>query len=124
MPRRTMSSVARPSMRWPAKRISPWVRTMPQSARSVVVLPAPLAPSSVVIVPSSMEKLMPCSTRVWPYEACKAAASRKAMLGGAPQVGLDEFGMLLNLRGCPFGDLLAEIQRHDAIRNAHHQAHV
>src|SRR3989449_11188606 len=44
MPSRTRSSVARPLMRCPAKRISPAVRTMPHTARSVVVLPAPLAP--------------------------------------------------------------------------------
>ena len=56
------------------KRTSPCGRTMPQSARSVVVLPAPLAPSRVVIEPSSMLKLMPCSTRVVPVgSACSAS---------------------------------------------------
>ena len=42
-----MSSVAQPAIASPSKRISPLVRTMPQSARSTVVLPAPLAPSRV-----------------------------------------------------------------------------
>ena len=65
-PMRTMSSVARPSMRSPAKRTSPSVRTIAQSARRVVVLPAPLAPSSAVIELSCNAKSMPCSTRVWP----------------------------------------------------------
>ena len=52
-PRRTMSSVCRPSIGWPAKTISPAVRTrMLQIARRIVVLPAPLAPSSVVMPPS------------------------------------------------------------------------
>ena len=46
----------------PSKRISPRVRTMPHSARSVVVLPAPLAPSSVVTPPSSTAKSSPNST--------------------------------------------------------------
>ena len=65
-PRRTMSSVARPEMRSPAKNTSPLVRTMPQRARKVVVLPAPLAPSSAVMVPSAMVKSRPCSTSVGP----------------------------------------------------------
>jgi hypothetical protein len=61
-----MSSVARPSMRSPSSRISPSVFTMAHSARKVVVLPAPLAPSSAVIEPFSSAKSMPCSTRVCP----------------------------------------------------------
>ena len=40
-----MSSVARPAIERPAKAISPLARIMPHSARRVVVLPAPLAPS-------------------------------------------------------------------------------
>ena len=61
-----LTAVARPWMGLPAKRTSPVVGTRPQTARSVVVLPAPLAPSSVVIVPSSRLKLMPCKTGVGP----------------------------------------------------------
>jgi hypothetical protein len=61
-----MSSVARPSMRSPAKCTSPSVRTIAQSARSVVVLPAPFAPSNAVIELSSSAKSMPWSTRVCP----------------------------------------------------------
>ena len=38
MPSRMTSSVARPSIRRPPKRISPLVFTMPHTARSVVVL--------------------------------------------------------------------------------------
>ena len=48
-----MSSVARPPIDLPSKRISPFVWHMPESERSVVVLPAPFAPSSVVMPPSS-----------------------------------------------------------------------
>ncbi len=45
---------------------SPVVRTMPQTERSVVVLPAPLAPSSVVMPPSAIDRSSPCSTCVAP----------------------------------------------------------
>jgi hypothetical protein len=66
MPSRTMSSVARRSSDWPSKRTLPAVRTIRQIARSVVVFPAPLAPSMVVIPPDAMEKLTPCSAVVRP----------------------------------------------------------
>ena len=52
-----MSSVARPPIDLPSKRISPSVRHMPESERRVVVLPAPFAPSSVVMPPSSTLEL-------------------------------------------------------------------
>ena len=61
-----MSSVALPVIGSPSKRIAPSVRTMPHSERSVVVLPAPLAPSSVVMPPCSSAKLTPCSACVCP----------------------------------------------------------
>ena len=54
-----MSSVIQPRIGRPSKRISPCVGIMPQSARSVVVLPAPFAPRSVVTPPSSMREVEP-----------------------------------------------------------------
>jgi len=44
----------------------PLVRTTWHNARSVVVLPAPLAPRMVVIWPASIAKSMPNSTCVAP----------------------------------------------------------
>ena len=59
-------------MSWPSKRIVP-VRLpmMPITDFSVVVLPAPLRPSSVTTSPACTLKLMPC--RMWdsPYQACR-----------------------------------------------------
>jgi hypothetical protein len=67
MPKRTMSSVAMPSMRRSSKRISPLSRTiMLQSARKVVVLPAPLAPSRVTMPPLGTMRSIACSTLVGP----------------------------------------------------------
>ncbi len=57
-PRRTIDAADRPSMRSPARRIDPaltrprWTGSSPVTARSNVVLPAPLAPSSATIEPS------------------------------------------------------------------------
>ena len=47
----------------PAKRISPLTGAIrPDIARSVVVLPAPLEPSSVTISPSSTDRSSPFNT--------------------------------------------------------------
>ena len=63
---RTISSVAMPLMSLPSNRTEPSVRTMLQMARSVVVLPAPLAPSRVVMPPASIAKPTSYSDWVWP----------------------------------------------------------
>ena len=47
-----MFSVERPASALPSNSIAPVERIMLQIARKVVVLPAPLAPSSVVMLPS------------------------------------------------------------------------
>ena len=65
-PRRTMSAVRCPASSSPASRTEPSVDTMAHSARSVVVLPAPLAPKITAICPSATEKSMPCSTWMSP----------------------------------------------------------
>src|ERR671919_205454 len=85
-------------MRLPEKRICPAVVfTMPHTARSVVVLPAPLAPRMVVMPPASTAKSTPCRTRVQPY----CAMSRRAL-----------------------GDLPAEVEDHDLVRDLHDESHV
>src|SRR5712691_11757691 len=114
MPRRTMSSVARPAIEWPSKWTSPLVRSMPESARRVVVLPAPLAPSSVVIAPASSRK-----RRRGP--ALRGASWSFVDL---PKVGANDVGIVLHRLGRAFGDLAAEIERHDLVGNGHDEAHV
>src|SRR5277367_3959532 len=122
-----MSSVALPSMRSSPSRISPVVRTIPQIARSVVVLPAPLAPSSAVTPPASTAKSMPCSTRVSPYPAWSPRASSNAdmlLLVRLTKIRPDHFGFVTHLIRCPIGDLQAELQRHHLVGHTHHQVHV
>ena len=103
----------------------PASRIMPQSARSVVVLPAPFAPSSVVTPPSSIAKSRPCS----------AARRRRRR---AESAHLERARSLRRLRDRPrspparrctsarraLGDLAAEIQRHDLVGDRHDEAHV
>src|SRR5213593_4228060 len=67
IPRRTMRSVVSVSRRWPLKRTVPRRgRTVPRIVRSVVVLPAPLAPMSVTISPGATDSEMPRSARMLP----------------------------------------------------------
>src|SRR6185437_15203831 len=97
---------------------------MPQIALSVVVLPAPLAPSRVVTSPSSTTKLMPCRTFVCPYAALRSTTSSSAGIFGLPEIGADHLRLVAHLLRRAVGDLLAELQRHHLVRYAHHQAHV
>src|SRR6266852_4968977 len=128
MPARTRSSGARPSMRRPSKCTVPSVLTSPDTARSVVVLPAPLAPRIVVMPPSSTAKLTPCSTRVQPYRACRSTAVSSADMSGrgpvGAQVGADDVGVLLDHGRWALGDLPAEVEDDDAVGDLHDEAHV
>src|SRR5262249_7014150 len=126
-PRCTMSSVALPSIRSSPSRISPLVRTMPQIARNVVVLPAPLAPSNAVTPPCSTAKSIPCSTRVSPYPACSERASSNAgmqLLLRLAEIGADHLRFAADLVGRTVGDLQSKLQRHHLVGHAHHKVHV
>ena len=50
----------------PPNETRPVLRTSPETARSVVVLPAPFAPSSARLEPSSRRNDTPCSAFVSP----------------------------------------------------------
>ena len=67
MPSRTMASGPRPAIDLPSNRISPAAGfARPEIARSVVDLPAPLAPSSVTTCPSSTLSETPRSASISP----------------------------------------------------------
>ena len=68
----------------PSKRTEPvrWP-TMPMIDFSVVVLPAPLRPSSVTTSPGSTSKLTPCSTWDSPYQACRSFDREQGRDAGA-----------------------------------------
>ena len=126
-PSRTMSSVAQPEMRLPSKRMSPPVRTMPHSARSTVVLPAPLAPSRVRIMPlveaetDAVQRLVLAVQGVEPLDL--EHHGRGSSRPGA-EIGADHLFVLLHLGRRALGDLAAEIERDDLVRDRHHQVHV
>ena len=92
-----------PTSCWPSNSALPPVRTIWQIARSVVVLPAPLAPRMAVMRPGSRPKLDAVQHLRWrrrQREACRPPAGLGT--GTRSQVGLDHVGMVLDvLAGCP-----------------------
>src|SRR5439155_25821651 len=111
---------------------------MPQTARSVVVLPAPLAPRMAVMPPASTVKPKPWRTLVAPYCASRFSASSSVGTSSrlppqflaspsqflASKVGLDHVGVALDLGGRALGDLPAEVEPDHPVRHLHHEAHV
>ena len=79
-PERATDSGPAPRSRLPPTITSPLRRTMPETARSVVVLPAPFAPSSATISPSSTVKETPCSAATCPYLAETSLSSRSGAI--------------------------------------------
>src|SRR5215471_12774042 len=124
MPSRATSSGERWLMTCPSKRtLPPVLRTVPEMARRVVVLPAPLAPSRATIVPSSTFSDTPCSALTEPYDAWTSVSSSSA-IGLSPQVRVDDRLVLAHLARGALGDLLAEVQHHHPVGDAHDQVHV
>src|SRR5512132_2160307 len=93
--------------------------TMPMMDLSVVVLPAPLRPSSVATSPPRTSKSTPCRMCDSPYHACRAATSRRTAPAGClsgtvavvtasgmrgPHVSLDHDGVLGDGLVISFGD--------------------
>src|ERR1700677_3227433 len=70
-PKRAMRSEARPTVSLPSNFADPLrLPTMPMIDLSVVVLPAPLRPSSVTTSPRRTSKSTPCRMCDSPYQAC------------------------------------------------------
>src|SRR5690606_39835100 len=98
----------------------------PDKARRVVVLPAPLAPSSTQISPLSTVKEMPLTASTWPYATARFSTSSSAIfiILVAAQVRFDDPGVLLDFCGRAFRDLLPVVQHRDAVGHFHYQVHI
>ena len=100
-------------------------------ARRVVVLPAPLAPSSATTSPSpTARSRLPHHRGVLvaggePLDAEGRAAHPLHDLGGrAAQVGLDHARIAAHFGGRTGRDQLAELEHEDLVADAQHEAHV
>src|SRR5438128_8297050 len=118
-PRSTMREGARPVMGSPSNLTEPSrIGSRLETARSAVVLPAPLAPTSETIWPWPTRRLTSCSTRASPYATERFCTSSKRV--GLAQVRLDHARVVDEaLRGA-LGDDLAVVQHHDPRGEAHH----
>src|SRR3989442_10925211 len=89
--------------------------TIPMIDFSVVVLPAPLRPSSVTTSPSRTSKSMPCRMCDSPYQALSPLTS--STLGmSCPQIRLNHARILGHGGVVAFGEDLAALEHGDAIR--------
>src|SRR4051812_1683106 len=75
-PRRAIDSGVRRKTFAPSSSTSPLVLTVPETARRVVVLPAPFAPRIATKSPSSIARLTSWRARISPYRACTPRSSR------------------------------------------------
>src|SRR6478609_7339883 len=117
MPSRTIASAGALVMSLPSNTIEPERSIIPETARMVVVLPAPLAPSTTTTSPPPTVRSISWSTLTAPYPARTPLSSSREVirsLAGA-EVGLDHLGVLLHVSGHPIGDLAAELHRHHAV---------
>src|SRR3979411_393701 len=97
----------------PPKRTCPALTgSNPDSARSMVVLPAPLGPSSATTSPGDTVKSIPCSTRILPYpDSSRPTASS----GSGTEVSTDHLLVDANLGRRFGGQDAAEIEHGDPI---------
>src|SRR3954454_11474992 len=114
-------------------------RTKPLMVRSKVVLPAPLAPSTAVMVPGATCRETPSRARTAPYvvttsvtaspSAIAASATDTAHLPGLlvdvlPQIRLQHLGVVLDLVRRAGSDDAAEVEDDDPVAHLHHEVHV
>src|SRR6187200_1929860 len=79
MPRRTIASAGALVMSLPSNTIEPERSIIPETARIVVVLPAPLAPSTTTTSPPPTVRSISWSTLTAPYPARTPLSSRSAV---------------------------------------------
>src|SRR5258706_10848261 len=116
MPRRAMWSDRSFDNSAFLKRIEPSRRpTMPMIDFRVVVLPAPLRPSSVTSSPSRTSKSTPCRTWDSPYQALRPFTERRISAIAGPEIRLHDLRILRHRLVVAFGEDLAALQHGDGV---------
>src|SRR5260221_8060260 len=120
-----MASDGWPIVSWPSKVTDP-VRfsTMPITDLSVVVLPAPLRPSSVTSSPRPISKPTPCRMCDSPYQACRPSTLSKVSSMTGPDIGFDDGRVLRHGGVRALGQHLAARQHGDGVREVGDHGHV
>src|SRR5258708_1169735 len=108
-------------MSLPAKRMVPERGSRPETARSTVVLPPPLGPSSATASPAPTRRSMPRSTPILPYPEDRPLISSR---GSGAEIGTHHLPMRADLRRRARRQNLAEIEHGHAIANVEDQVGV
>src|SRR5438128_10041744 len=112
----------------PSRRTDPLRgRTSPEMVRTRVVLPAPLAPRTVVIDESATVRDTPCSAITGPYATVRSTTSstgRRLRRDILTEVSRRHLGIVLDLLRCPGGDHAPQVQHRDAVTNRHYEIQV
>src|SRR5262245_58951859 len=107
-----------------------WIRprdgfTMPNTVRSSVDLPAPLAPMIETISSARTSADTPRSTSISPYPACTSSSRRSGSRAAlSAKICLDDLRVAPDDLRRALGDLLTVVEHHDALRDIHHHVHV
>src|SRR5262245_48234924 len=121
MPSRTMRSTASPPRLRPSKRMRPARgRTSPDSVRRRDVLPAPLAPSTAVMLPAATSNETPRRARMGPYAV---SSDSTCSIDVDSEIGVEHARVGLHLRGRTVGDAPAEVEHGDAVAHRHDEVH-
>src|SRR5258707_6119927 len=123
IPVRATGSGDHDALACPANSISPPLRTRPEIARRVVVLPAPFAPSSATISPSSTFSDSPCSATIGPYRAVTFRSSSRG-IELPPEIRLDHVRVRAHLGRRAFRELAPEVEDVHTVGDRHHEVHV
>src|SRR6185437_4519143 len=94
---------------------------IPEMARRVDVLPAPLGPSRAMAPSGCSSTSTPRTAWVVPYRTCRPSTSSTAR---HPQIGTDDLLVLPDLLGRPLGDDLAQLQDHQAVADGVEEVHL
>ena len=94
---------------------------------SVVVLPAPLRPSSVTTSPSRTSKLTPCRMCDSPYQACRSLTASRACARQAcptPMIGFAHFRIVRDRRVVALGEHAPAREHGDAVGEIGHHRQI
>ena len=123
MPERTIDSGALPTSDSSAQEIAPLLaRSKPEIVRRSVLLPAPLAPITVVIFPSVAVKETPSSARTAPYSVTKFSilsmrAANLLAISCSAEIGRNYGRIAFNGIEITASNYFAEVKNIDLIRN-------
>src|SRR5512143_1845895 len=125
MPRRAMRSDGWPTVSRPSNVTDP-VRfsTMPMTDFKVVVLPAPLRPSSVTSSPRPISNPTPCRMCDSPYQACRPSTLSNISGMAGPDIGFDDLLILRHRVVRPLGQYLAARQHGDGVGEVGDDTHI